>query len=161
MATPQRPPIPAALERLLLVECGHRCAIPTCRQHPVELAHIIPWAQVKVHKFENLIALCPTCHTRYDNGEIDRQSMRTYKLNLLLVHSRYGDLEQRLIRMLVKDRTTDEFWWFADMQILLPYLLDDGLIQDTGKMRKQGGLVQKLYKLTKNGQMYVAQWPTS
>ena len=87
--------------------------------------------------------------------------MRTYKLNLLLVHSRYGDLEQRLIRTFVKDRTTDEFWWFADMQILLSYLLDDGLLQDTGKTRKQGGLVQKLYKLTKNGQMYVAQWPIS
>jgi hypothetical protein len=160
MATPKRPPIPAALERVLLLECGHRCAIPTCRQHPVELAHIVPWAQVKEHKFENLIALCPTCHARYDNGEIDRMSMRTYKLNLFLVHSRYGDLEQRLIRKFVKDRTTEEFWWFAEMEILLTYLLDDGLLQDTGKTRQQGGLVQKLYKLTKGGQTYVAQWPT-
>jgi len=160
MATPKRPPIPAALERVLLLECGHRCAIPTCRQHPVELAHIVPWAQVKEHKFENLIALCPTCHTRYDNGEIDRLSMRTYKLNLLLVHSRYGDLEQRLIRMFVKDRTIEAFWWFTEMEILLTYLLEDGLLQDTGKTRQHGGLCQKLYKLTKSGQLYVAQWPT-
>lgn len=123
MATPKRPPIPAALERVLLLECGHRCAIPTCRQHPVELAHVVPWARVKEHKFENLIALCPTCHARYDNGEIDRISMRIYKLNLSLLHSRYGDLEQRLIRKFVKDRTNEEFWWFAEMEILLVYLL--------------------------------------
>jgi 5-methylcytosine-specific restriction endonuclease McrA len=75
----------------------------------VELAHIIPWARCKVHTFENLIALCPTCHTRYDHGEIDRKSMRIYKLNLLLVNSRYGDLEQRVIRRFVKDRTVNEF----------------------------------------------------
>jgi hypothetical protein len=40
------------------------------------------WSIVKEHKFENLIALCPTCHTRYDHGEIDRKSMRLYKAAL-------------------------------------------------------------------------------
>src|SRR5437588_11597928 len=94
----KRPEIPTSLERAVLIESGHRCAIPTCRQVPVELAHIIPWEKCKAHKFDNLIALCPTCHTRYDKREIDRKSMQTYKLNLLLVNSRYGDLEQRVIR---------------------------------------------------------------
>ncbi|HKQ08164.1 MAG TPA: HNH endonuclease signature motif containing protein [Blastocatellia bacterium] len=75
--TPPRP-----LERDVLVEAGHRCAIPTCRQIPVEIAHIVPWARVKAHTFDNLIALCPTCHTRYDNGEIDRRAMLQYKANL-------------------------------------------------------------------------------
>src|SRR5437879_5881813 len=120
----KRPPIPGDLERALLIECGHRCAIPACRQVPVELAHIIPWSRCKTHMFENMIALCPTCHTRYDKGEIDRKSMQTYKLNLFLVSSRYGDLEQRLIRKFVKDRRTNEFWWFATMDILLLYLID-------------------------------------
>ncbi len=54
----------------------------------------------------------------------------------------------------------ERVWWFAEMEILLSYLLDDGLLQDTGKTRQRGGLVQKLYKLTRNGQLYVAQWPT-
>jgi hypothetical protein len=157
----KRPPIPADLERAVLVECGHRCAIPTCRQVPVELAHIIPWSKCKEHTFDNLIALCPTCHTRYDHGEIDRKSMEIYKLNLLLSNSRYGDLEQRVIRRFVKDRSTDEFWWFADMDILLTYLVDDGLLEETGQTRQIGGLVQKLYRLTKKGLDYVAQWPSS
>ena len=156
----KRPPIPVELERAVLIECGHRCAIPTCRQVPVEVAHIIPWAKCKEHTFNNLIALCPTCHTRYDKGEIDRKSMQIYKLNLLLVNSRYGDLEQRVLRKFIKDRSTDEFWWFVDMDILLMYLLDDGLLQETGQTRQVGGLPQRLYKLTKKGQDYVAQWPT-
>jgi len=44
--------------RAVLVEAGHRCAIPTCRQHPVDVDHIDDWATVKEHRFENLIALC-------------------------------------------------------------------------------------------------------
>ncbi len=71
----ERPAVPAAMKRAVLIEAGHRCAIPTCRQTPVEIAHIEPWSTVKSHAVENLIALCPTCHTRYDNGDIDRISM--------------------------------------------------------------------------------------
>ena len=66
-----RQTIPRQLEREVLMEAGHRCAIPTCRQTPVEIAHIVPWEQIQEHTFDNLIALCPTCHTRYDKGEID------------------------------------------------------------------------------------------
>jgi hypothetical protein len=156
---PRRPPIPAALERAILIECGHRCAIPTCRQVPVELAHIVPWSKCREHTFENLVALCPTCHTRYDKGEIDRKSMQTYKLNLLLLNSRYGDLEQRIIRGFIEDRTTDGFWWFVDMQILLMNLLEDGILQETDQTKALGGLVQKLYKLTAKGREYIGQWP--
>jgi hypothetical protein len=49
---------------------------------PVEINHIEPWSKVKQHTFDNLIALCPTCHARYMRGEIDRESMQMYKLNL-------------------------------------------------------------------------------
>ncbi|MEV5317116.1 HNH endonuclease signature motif containing protein [Streptomyces sp. NPDC052687] len=80
-----RPAVPRELERRLLVEAGHRCAIPACRSTPVELAHIVPWAKVQEHTFDNMIALCPTCHTRYDNGHIDRRAMFQYKTNLRLL----------------------------------------------------------------------------
>ena len=77
-----RPSIPADIKRQVLMEAGHRCAIPTCRHPTTEIAHIEPWAKVQEHKFENLIALCPNCHTRYDNKEIDRKSMVQYKASL-------------------------------------------------------------------------------
>lgn len=80
----QRRDISEATKRLVLVEAGHRCAIPTCRQTTTEIAHIIPWAKTQDDSSSNLIALCPTCHTRYDQKkEIDLKSMQMYKQNLL------------------------------------------------------------------------------
>ena len=80
----KRPKVPSELRRRVLIEAGHRCAIPTCRSTPVEIAHIVPWATVRKHEFKNLIALCPTCHTRFDDphGPIDRKAMKQYKANL-------------------------------------------------------------------------------
>lgn len=77
-----RPPIPTKIRRQVLLEAGHRCAIPTCRMTTIEVAHIVPYSNVKEHKFENLIALCPNCHTRFDKGEIDKLSVLEYKENL-------------------------------------------------------------------------------
>jgi HNH endonuclease len=88
-----RPPIPSKLKRLVLVEAGHRCAIPTCRVTTTEIAHIVPFSKNKEHKFENLIALCPNCHTRYDKGEIDRLSMFEYKKNLKTIHLNFSTIE--------------------------------------------------------------------
>ena len=95
----QRPAIPSELERRVLVEAGHKCAVTTCKQTPVEIAHIVPWSQVKTHEFENLIALCPTCHTRYDNGEIDRKAMRIYKTQLAASINIDKELHQRVARL--------------------------------------------------------------
>ncbi|MBK8134172.1 MAG: HNH endonuclease [Gammaproteobacteria bacterium] len=78
-----RPNIPADLRRAVLVEAGHRCAIPQCRYPEVEVHHIIPWESCKTHEYENLISLCPNCHSRADRGEIDRPSLRLYKAKLV------------------------------------------------------------------------------
>lgn len=103
-----RPAIPQPMQRQVRVEAGHRCAIPTCRATPVELAHIRPYAQVLEHTFENLIALCPTCHTRFDRGDIDARSMRQYKANLGLLSGRYGPLELQALQWFADDTTRQE-----------------------------------------------------
>lgn len=87
----------------VLVEAGHRCAIPACRATTTEIAHILPWSEAREHAFENLIALCPNCHTRYDKGEIDRQSMGVYKRNLGLIGDRYSDAERRLLELFAQN----------------------------------------------------------
>jgi hypothetical protein len=88
-----RPAIPTELKRRILVEAGHRCAIPTCRATQVEIAHIDPWNKVKEHRYENLIALCPNCHNRFDRGEIDKKSVLQYKAQLRFVIERYSRFE--------------------------------------------------------------------
>jgi HNH endonuclease len=98
-----RSAVPAELKRAVLVEAGHRCAIPTCRATTTEIAHIVPWAESQEHSFENLIALCPNCHTRFDQKkEIDRQSVKMYKHNLGILNNRYGEFERRLFEILGK-----------------------------------------------------------
>lgn len=132
-----RPPIARPLEREVLVEAGHRCAIPTCRATTTEIAHIVPWANVQQHTFENLIVLCPNCHTRYDKGEIDRQSMLMYKRNLGLINSRYGEAERRLLDLFARNTGARAAQFDRAMDFEFMYLLQDGLIV---KVAQQGGV---------------------
>jgi hypothetical protein len=89
--------IPADIKRKIFVEAGHRCAIPTCRALEVEIHHIIPWEKCHKHNYENLIALCPTCHTRADRGEIDRKSLKMYKNNLRMLYDKFTIFEIDLL----------------------------------------------------------------
>lgn len=78
-----RPKIPESIRRQVLVEAGHACAIWRCAvTSGVEVHHIIPWRESKEHNALDLIALCPNHHRMADAGEIDRQALRQYKLNL-------------------------------------------------------------------------------
>lgn len=75
-----RPAIPAEMKRAVLIEAGHRCAIPQCAEIPVDVHHIVPWENCKEHSPDNLITLCPNCHRRAHDGTIDRKSLQQYKL---------------------------------------------------------------------------------
>lgn len=77
-----RPPIPTDIRRAVLVEAGHRCAIPRCGQTELDVHHIVPWETCQKHEYSNLIALCPVCHRRAHNGQIDRKSLFMYKEKL-------------------------------------------------------------------------------
>ncbi|MGW8876386.1 HNH endonuclease [Streptomyces mirabilis] len=177
-----RPSIPTELKRTVLLEAGHRCAIPTCRQHPVEVAHIIPWAKVKEHKFDNLIALCPTCHVRYDRNEIDRKSMLQYKANLEVLNHRYTDLERQLLKAFVRrwqkmreyvpsftlaDVATytgmGSVRIYADMWWAVTNLLDDGVIELREEKRKELQIQEeirnaKVVILTEKGIEFLTHW---
>lgn len=162
-----RPHLPAELKRAVLVEAGHRCAIPTCRSAPVEIAHIEPWADVRKHDFENLIALCPTCHRRFDKKDIDQRSMRIYKRNLALLNSRFGDVERRVLTHFAMHPEDDEVQLPGAMEILLMYLLRDGYLVHRETFMSQAssdGLLTfdvptiQAYQLTDAGRAFVDQW---
>lgn len=126
----QRDAVPAAIKRAVLVEAGHRCAIPTCRTTTTEIAHIVPWVESKDDSFENLIALCPNCHTRFDQKkEIDRLSIKMYKQNLGILNNRYGEFERRLFEILAK---TGErvFVLGAAGDLLVANAVKDGFFED-------------------------------
>jgi hypothetical protein len=121
--------IPMEIQRAVLVEAGYRCAIPTCRYPTTEIAHIVPYARTKDNSFENLIALCPNCHTRYDKGQMgDAKAMRIYKQNLGILHGRYSELERRVFERAAADN--ERFFVLHDsVELLLMNAVRDGLLQ--------------------------------
>lgn len=134
----ERDAIPAEVKRRILVEAGHRCAIPTCRHIEVEIHHIIPWSQCQTHEYANLIALCPNCHRRADHGEIDRKSLRIYKANLRFAHDKFSNLEIDLIFELQKLEPGKTHQWPTFNLLLINRAIDAGYI----KVQKQNVSVQ-------------------
>ena len=126
----QRDHIPADVKRAVLVEAGHRCAIPTCRATTTEVAHIVPGPETNDNSFENLIALCPNCHTRFDQKqEIDRLSVKMYKHNLGILNNRYGEFERRLFELLGKSGER-VFVVGAGGDLLVANAVKDGFFED-------------------------------
>ena len=156
------------------MEAGHRCAIPACRQPTVEIAHIVPWEQVREHKFDNLIVLCANCHIRFGRGEIDRPSMKQYKANLSVLTGRYGDLEQRVLRFFARRPEEDEIELPERLDILLMYLLEDGLLEggrlgrsytmtinyggDKDDLDLPSRPTTEIYRLTDKGREFITRW---
>jgi HNH endonuclease len=157
----QRPPVPEGLRRKVLVEAHHRCAI--CREPSYDVAHIEPWSRVKEHTFENLIALCPNCHRRHHEGQIDMASLRMYKANLSIISERYGDYERRVLEMFAENPQAIRISLTqADIHVL--YLVKDGLLNDLGPVRgatiRAGDVLlsPKAYELTEKGREFVDRW---
>jgi tetratricopeptide (TPR) repeat protein len=74
----KRTKIPAEIERQIMLEAGHRCAVCGTPM-PLERAHIIPWHRIKEHKARDLICLCANCHTRADSEKWGTKMLREYK----------------------------------------------------------------------------------
>ena len=158
--TRDRPAIPTRLRRQVLVEAGHRCSIPTCRQTTTEIAHIIPWKDVKEHTFENLIALCPNCHSRYDKGEIDRKAMQQYKINLAVLNDRYSEIERRVLRYFHDNPKARGIKLDSSFDFLLMNAIQDGLVSRlrTSKLRIEGLPVHVVYTITDKGSELIKKW---
>ena len=154
-----RDAIPAEVKRAVLVEAGHRCAIPTCRATTTEIAHIVPWAETHDDSFENLIALCPNCHTRFDQKkEIDRASIKMYKHNLGILNNRYGEFERRLFEVLAKSGERI-FVLGAAGDVLVANAVKDGFFEDK-KVEGVGFLVKASNGFEKNFPMTFTYWVT-
>ena len=124
-----RTPIPAELKRRVLVEAGHRCAIPTCRHIDVDVHHIVPWETRQTHEYENLIALCPNCHRRADRGDIDRKSLRIYKANLRFAHDKFSNFEVDLLFELYRAPLGSTVQFPSYLMLLVKRMIEAGYVQ--------------------------------
>ncbi|MGY0500631.1 HNH endonuclease [Nocardia sp. FBN12] len=126
-----REPVPADLQRDLMIEAGYRCAVTTCRTaEPLEIEHIEEYATVRKHEFSNMVVLCANCHRRKGIGprKLDKKALRIIKRNLALVNRRYNDVERRIIEHFVENDTAP-YVLLPETSVLFGYLLKDGLIE--------------------------------
>jgi type I restriction enzyme, R subunit len=75
---PNRPAIAIDIQREILFESRHRCAV-CCEATPLERAHVRPWSKSRDHSVENLIALCANCHERADTEKWGESYLKRYK----------------------------------------------------------------------------------
>ena len=71
-----RKSIPTDVERKLYAESMGRCMNPDCQAElfrengdVIEKAHITPYCKTADNVYENLVVLCPTCHTDFDKND--------------------------------------------------------------------------------------------
>ncbi|WP_458720450.1 hypothetical protein [Candidatus Nitrosocosmicus sp. R] len=70
---------PARIELQLRQESNFGCAMCGC---PIlENAHIIPFRESHEFRSEDMVSLCPTCHTRADHGHYPESVLRDAKKN--------------------------------------------------------------------------------
>ena len=75
------------VQRKLYAESIGRCMNPDCQKELfsdngdiIEKAHITPFCDTGDNSFENLIVLCPNCHTSFDkNAEFSLDQVRMWK----------------------------------------------------------------------------------
>ncbi|MEM5663013.1 HNH endonuclease signature motif containing protein [Bacillus toyonensis] len=75
------------VERRIYAESMGRCMNPECKVELfkesgdiMEKAHIIPYCDTKDNSYENLIILCPNCHTNFDkNGAFSVDDVKKWK----------------------------------------------------------------------------------
>ena len=134
----KRPAVPIQLKRDLMEEAGYRCAIQTCKgTEALEMAHIVPWSQVREHSFENMIVLCAVDHYRYDTGKIPRKSIESFKANLGLLRGRYSDAERRILEAFALNHSAEALNTLLGFPIpggtgyTMMYLVKDGLVSVT------------------------------
>jgi hypothetical protein len=160
----KRKNLPKALKRELLREAGWRCAVPTCRMAGdfLEFAHVIPFRDGGEDTFINMIALCPTCHTRFDSKKeefMDQKELVILKQNLILLNERYSSFEKRTLEYFLENGKDNVLCWGRDLDLM--YLLKDGLIVESGtKCNNSINFPPKIYLLTEKGKEFVEKWKT-
>jgi hypothetical protein len=83
----QRKALPPATRMGVLHEAGYKCSNPACRMViTLDFHHIEYVAEGGGDSQDNLLALCPNCHSLHHKGHIPRQSLRAWKFLLLALN---------------------------------------------------------------------------
>jgi hypothetical protein len=74
----------------VLHEAGYRCANPNCRTIiTLDIHHVVQVSDSGSNEPDNLLPLCPNCHSLFHRGIIPLSSIRAWKMILLAINSTF------------------------------------------------------------------------
>ena len=80
----KRSKIAETIRQVVLLEAGYKCANPTCRHIlTLELHHIVWVKDGGGNDLDNLLALCPNCHSLHTKGHIPARAILAWKSLLI------------------------------------------------------------------------------
>jgi len=138
--------IPPKMKERLIKEAGYKCANPGC---PVtsrfEIHHINEWAVYQTHDEEHMIALCPTCHSNVNYGQLKITDQKLYEwkrikteetpdektdqifvkqnnqscmlIGPMTINSKYGAIPVRMINQIIQYRIEGKNLYFLNMRL--------------------------------------------
>jgi len=154
--------ISASTRRQVLHEGGYKCANPVCRTVlTLEIHHIVPVAEDGSDTADNLVALCPNCHSLHHKGEITEDSIRAWKMLLLAVNEAYD--RESVDLLLALDESDGSIFATGDSLPHYSSLVAANLVefsQHGGPNYGRGGPAHPpvYVRLTEKGRHLVTEW---
>ena len=121
-------------KRKLWAESMGKCMNPRCQKELfpenwdlIEIAHIVPYADTQDNSFENLIILCPNCHTNFDkNHQYSKDEVKSWKeirkqeLDQLFLQEfqSFDQLEAKIKPLLITNKLIYEKYYLGEKKEL-------------------------------------------
>jgi len=154
----RRKTLPVDVRKLVLHEAGYRCSNPVCRTMlTLDIHHLVPISEDGSDTPDNLLALCPNCHSLHHRGEIPIESLRAWKMILLSLNEGYDRKAVDLLLVLSKAGT---LWVSGDGVIQCAALVASGLVESRalGGLTADQPLPAYAISLTERGKLMVDAW---
>jgi hypothetical protein len=91
------------------MEAGYRCANPVCNHVlTLEIHHMVWVKDGGGNSPENLLALCPNCHSLHTQGHIPAPAIRYWKQMLIALNHAF-DMRSRDLLLFLRDCERDQF----------------------------------------------------
>ena len=172
-----RTKIPDHTRTLTLLEAGYKCANPVCRHIlTLELHHIVWVKDGGPNDPENLLALCPNCHSLHTYGHIPEAAIKNWKNLLVALNSTNQGTADLLLLIAAEEERFDSsddspkgvpprFRFTGDGLPVLSGLITSGLLEISkrysGASAWGGGMPSFEVQLTEKGMLFVEAWKES
>jgi len=143
---------------IVLTEAGYKCANPTCRQIlALQLHHMYQVMEGGGDDASNLIALCPSCHSRYHLGMISKHAIYAWKSMLVSLSAAF-DLDGIDKLLFLRPLSAKELLISGDGLLHFARLIAAGLAEFKQVSNNNDLIVTYTVQISQKGKMLVDAW---